>query len=357
MEIQCFPSDTKVKAFEPTEMMYRRRYFGRMITLKTSSDTSIRCTYNHPILRADGIMVPAHLLNKGDGILKIMDKELLSGESNIDNSITTFEKAFDLCSVMFGMNLANSATTDFHNDGSIYKKVNTISFYGELPLDIISKIDKSIIHDILSKADMCLSDIPTSHDFLKVMFALGFSSTSYISLLGKLFALFFTEFPHSEEVRFRASSELYTIFSQSLCDSSSGDSIFFGKGQNTAPVEIFSNNLFYRKLLSIMRWLSFSERGREYPIFGKDSSNSGFGSFNHLAYLNNTLLLRPKTENILSKCVSFGFSHVYNLQSPCDMYMVSDNKIIVKNCRCLGYASFNYYLSDLDAEIEEVGNI
>jgi|GEM_PF-4237561 len=350
--IMCFPSDTKVKAFEPTEMLYRRRYFGRMVTLKTSSGTTIRCTYNHPILRADGVMVPAHFLNKGDSILKVIDKEPLSGKSNIDDSIPTFEEAFDLCSIMFGMNSANTTTTDFHNDGSIHKKVNTIPLYGELPLNIISKIDKSIIHDILSKADMCLSNIPASHGFLKVMFALGFSSTSYISLFSKLFTLFFTKFPHSDEVRLRTSSELYTIFSQSLCDDGSGDTIFFGERQDATPTEIFSDNLFYRKLLSIVCWLTFSEGGRKYPIFSEYSPNSGFRSFNHLTYLHNTLLLRPKTENVLSKHVSFEYSHVYNLQSPCDMYMVSDNRIIVKNCRCLGYPSWNYYLSEVDKSIE-----
>ena len=121
--------------------------------------------------------------------------------------------------------------------------------------------------------------------------------------------------------------------------------------QDTTPTEIFSDNLFYRKLLSIMWWLTFSERGRKYPIFSEYSPNSGFRSFNHLTYLHNTLLLRPKTENVLSKHVSFGYSHVYNLQSPCDMYMVSDNRIIVKNCRCVSYASFNVYLSSIDKEI------
>jgi hypothetical protein len=63
-------------------------------------------------------------------------------------------------------------------------------------------------------------------------------------------------------------------------------------------------------------------------------------------------MLSPKIENVVSKCVSFEYSHVYNLQSPCDMYMVSDNRIIVKNCRCLAYGSFNYYLHDIDKEIE-----
>ncbi len=357
IEILCFPGETLVKSLTQTEILYRRWYEGRMVTLETSNGFPIRCTPNHPIMRANGTMIPAYLLNEGDAIVKILDEKIVIAKSQIDNGIAQFQNIFDLCAIMFGLNFANTTASDFHGDGIVDEKVDIVPLEGELPEDFISKIDQFRLENIFSEALMCLVNIPTCANTESCFRALGFASDRIVSLFSKLHTLFFTKFFHSEEIRFATASKLFSVFNQSIFNNNSGNSIFFRKGQDRNPLFIFSDNFFYRQLYSVCRHTNIQRMRNSF--FTHYLSDKSFTSSCDFHDFNDTLFFQKQTVNIVNKFFTIAKTHVYNLQVPSSRYIVSQEKILVNNCRCLPSPFFAERIAEIDASIdggEDVSN-
>lgn len=351
IEILCFPGDTLVQCFTQAEILYRRRYKGRITVLNTVDGLTIRCTPNHPIMRADGQMIPAHLLNKGDAIVKIVRKQPTVGESEIYDGVATFDKAFNFCSIMFGSTFANTTTRDFHGDGGEQEQVDIIPINGILGTDIIAKLNQPFLDHIFSEALMCLSDIPCSADASSSLFALGFASDTIVSLLSKLYTLFFSHTTHSDDIRLTTASKLYSIFKQSCGNGCPGDVVFFREGEDRSPIEILTDYFFYRQLALV--WRHSDMQGTLDSELSEYLSNVGFAKSGDTMNAHNAITFERQTVDIVDNILTVDDTHVYNLQVPSSKYSVSQEKILVNNCRCLASPYFVSFLAEIDKEIEE----
>jgi hypothetical protein len=330
-EYNCFSGDTLVNSFLPTEILYRRRFIGRMIALETSDGITIRCTPNHPILRSDGIMVAADILENGDNIVHVPKELMFDTKANEYDRQSSFSEVFDFFEMMLGKEFGIPTGKDFHGDSSVHDDIDIIPIQRELADGIMPKIDKHLLEQILAKAHVCLAFIPSDARFISHFIAMGFTDYRYVGVLSKIATLFLCESGHSDDVRLRTASELYSIFKEPCGNSVSGDTVFFGECKYAGPVDIFINNLFYRKFMSTCS--VFGENTR-VPILGDNTNNllhrnsSGSADFLKSIASNNT------TVKIIKKSAIIMDTHVYNLQSPIGIYTVSRSPVIVNNCRC-----------------------
>jgi len=329
--INCLIGETKVFSLVYCKKFFRRFYKGEMTKLITSSGESIIATPNHPILTNRG-WLPIKDVKMQDNLISISNQGLEIFKRNNQYFKPTIEEIFNFLSIIFGVNFAGGTANQFHGDGIINEQVNIIDIDSCLLNDFkIDGFTKNLCEDVFSFANMALSDFPSDSSIMYMLYALGFSSYSCVCLFSKLFSLGFGQFAHSDDICLRAITELNTVFNKTNFDTTSGDSVFFRKPQNALTRDILFDNIFFRKLLAVMR--------RTFPVHNCESllahcdrkrigiTRESFGNFMQIdSRLHETIRVIDK-----SFCVFSG--HVYNLENYYESYIIADNTL-TGNCRC-----------------------
>lgn len=350
-DIQCFLGQVEVQSLVGIEKLFRRRYTGKMTTFIMDSGETFECTPNHPILRSDGVMIAAKDLEIGDDIVHVPNETISAfSEGKKENRVPTFQEVFDFFSCLGLIQGVIGSIENFHGDGFINQDIDIINLEAELPDCFKSITDKNIIDEFFSKACSGLSFLDTNRYCFSMLKSMGFICNSFISFFSKLFPFFIGQISHTDKIGLTTVSKLNVIFSESFCNNISGNMIFFGKRKNTLTTNIFSDDLFIRKLFSIGRCFvmsndfkaSLSKLNRK--VISTDVKNSRdftkiFSGFHH-------------TVSIKNKFVSeFNSVHVYNLQNNLSWYIITDRGFIVKNCRCSSISVFPEF-ADLTPEIK-----
>jgi hypothetical protein len=349
-DIQCFLGQTPVRSLIPTEKLYRRFYTGKLTQFIMEDGESFTCTGNHPILRADGVMIPAQFLNIGDEISNIPCEIFLPTKQDINYGIPSFQEAFDFLSVIFTVQGITGSEKDFHSDGIINEQVDIIFLESPLGDYAFTKRQKGIIQQFFTKANMRLSFLVNDSQFVKVMSALGFAPDGFICLLSKLFSIIKCHPAESDEIVLRAISELDIIFSEYFSDSAFCNIIFQGQSRQAFARSILLNNDFrsFRQLFFIGRY-SGMMNNKQTQLFKPFSKLVTIKS-EFPGKLSNISARFHQPIKIKDIRICESQVHVYNLQNKLGWYIITDKGIIVKNCRCQALAWFGDILAEAYAE-------
>lgn len=351
-DIQCFLGDTKLTSPVPTQKLFRRRYTGKAAIFTLDNGSTFTCTLNHPVLTGSGTMLPAHLLNVGQDLISISpDRRFSLFEGDQENTIPTFKELFDFSSIISPIGFSSTIGSDFHGDGIVNEKVDIISLENELPVYLKSIIDKEVIEEFLTEANMELAFVPTNSRFHLMFHSLGFAPSSFVSLLCKLLSLRESIITESSDISLRAISKLNTILDKSDSNAHTRDVIFFGQEENTFSRKVLSNNLFYWNLFSI---------GWHYFMMNNSITHSSefLREIVRLDTKGLTEISKIHTGNIpivhiIEKRIIKLSTHVYNLQNSNSWYTITDSGLIVNNCRCTSIPFFDDMINEIDTEIKE----
>lgn len=349
IEIQCFSDDVVVRSPIPANKLYRRSYSGKLITFTVSTGYMFSCTFNHPILGANGVMKAADLFDVHDDILSTSNNiRLPSFKSDQDYRIPTFKELFDFLSIVSPISTFSGKRSNFHGDGIIDQKIDIINIKGKLPNSVKIIFDKQIIEEFFTIANSRLSFISADGMISSCLKALGFTSDSFIRFFSYLFSIGFCGVCKSVDIRSRAISNINSIFSEDSSYNVARDIIFDGQSQLTGSGVLF-NNLFFRKLLFIGRNYFVSQNRKIEP----DEMISNCGSADPGIFSNSVYGLPRDMQpiKIVDKVVSEFETHVYNLQNDYGWYTVTESGLIVKNCRCVSIAIFDDMFEDIEDDV------
>lgn len=349
-DFQCFSGNVTVRSPVPVEKLYRRWYSGKVAEFIMSNRESFTCTLNHPIYRADGCVVSAHLLNKGDKILNIPRKVFFSGKKNIDNGVASFKQVFNLFSATFPTQGVAGSPKDFHGDGIVNEEINIISLERPLGDNRFTNRQKRLFKKFFSKANTSLSFLPTDRHFLQVLRATGFPSDCGMRFLSKLFAFQSGHFVKTDDICLRTITEINAIFLKTFKNGLPGNIIFDRQGKNTITIDILFDNIFFRKLFFIWRntiMMDYFKIQSFKPI--TKIIRIARNGFSYLSKIFTRFHPSVKISNIIIREFS---DHVYNLQNKLGWYNITNKRLKVKNCRCSGIPVMNGLLDGIDEEID-----
>lgn len=351
----CFLGDTVFSSYVPTEKLYRRRYRGEFTKFILSDDSSIVCTPNHPFLGIDGRMVSAKDFNIGDYFTQVSDQSPLISIRNDEQRKPRFDNCFSSLAEYIPMQQSTTySRSDFHGDGIINEEIQVISLETELWDDLEPFIQDGSIDFFFSKAEACLPDLPSARSLLSNFITLGFPNVGSIRFLCKLLAFFKSQSFHSEEIGLRAISRLNTVFSENSINNRSANAIFFGKTQYAFSHLKFMDDVFIRKLLFIGR-RTFELRNGKPQLFESFTDLISISSQRN-GDVSKGFPFKKSTVYIVDKSIINMDTHVYNLQTMNSIYSITENDIIVNNCRCMGRAFFIPFLYDVQKEIDREEN-
>jgi SPP1 gp7 family putative phage head morphogenesis protein len=281
-DYNCFPGYMLASA-EGIEKIYRRKYSGKLIRIKTSSGFQLDVTPNHPILTDKG-WIAANLIEKGFNILGMPHCDMGNSiNMNIQNSPSMLSQIFDLASISFSKHRTTGSKKQFHGDGK-KSEVEIISLDGQLG----NKIESG-----------------TNHHFLKFFFSLSKKTHRFLS-----------KFSKATHFIYRNLSASYRIMS-----GNSKSFPFFGRCLSHTNIHPFASV----PNMNIM----FSKNSPNSISIDAQPNRNSFAGFAREIFID-------KVEFV----DSFDFNgHVYNLQTKNGWYIVSRNGnnangLIVHNCRC-----------------------
>lgn len=140
LHFNCFPGETTLQG--NVQAVFRTRYSGQIVKLRTVGGRTLRVTTNHPLLTSDGF-IPAGRIHKGQHVLTYVrgvDRALHAGEVQPKDGPATFENVFDALSVG-GCLRIGSVSEDLHGDSAL----------GDGYIDVVAA-DRKLLHHIMSKA-------------------------------------------------------------------------------------------------------------------------------------------------------------------------------------------------------------
>ncbi len=113
----CFVGETVVDEIKP-EAIFKSKYSGELLTIKTSRGYNITVTPNHPILTRSGFIAARNLRIGNDVISSPLGELSAVGNPNINNMPTTFEEKFN----SFAIKSMGQRIT-----------CGNVNFYGDIP--------------------------------------------------------------------------------------------------------------------------------------------------------------------------------------------------------------------------------
>jgi len=349
--INCFLGQTEVRSYVPIQKIYRRNYVGELIQF-IFGKTDFTCTPNHPILRADGVMVAAQNLNIGDNIFNICSKAIDISKNNNKNGISTFKQTFDFFANFYEPIKRKTFIEDFHGDGIPDQDIDIIDMECKLGDSFKSILKQFDIEKFFSIANQMLSFLSGSSISFTTMYCSGFSSFNFICFFTKLLLFFEGHILESDKISLRTISNLNSIFNEPISNGLTGNIIFFGKAKNTFTFEILRDKFFFRKMLSIASLsIMMNNRNAFFPEIKRKITAINSHDFS------NFIDIFPRKHKFLridKKIICENSSvHIYNLQNDLSWYSITKKNIIVKNCRC--YAEAVFESIDNESENNQAG--
>lgn len=357
-EIRCFLGNREVASHVPAQVLYRHWYSGPGTILTTNTGEALRCTANHPILRADGVMVPAHLLNKGDKIIQFgtesLDAVPLPLHTDIENKDrVTFEEFFDLCLDLGGLGKLRGTREDFHGDGST-EDVDIVDLERGLPNGVhLSCIDQGVAEHYLSKAYARLASEVTTGDAFPQCAGNWDPSQGLMAGLRQLLPFLGRKSAHSEEIRLRSIAALDSMLLENPSDDVAGYAVFAAQLEFTRSGLVPSTDLMLRKILSLVPCTPLDPTciqsvPAKVVVESRGTASDALGN----------VCQRLASHGAVVEIVDVGTceisAHVYNLQNSDGWYCVKlDNGkyTIVSNCRCIASSRWEDVFKPIDEEL------
>lgn len=326
----CHPGDSSVHIANGCMKLYRRRYSGELVTLVSDDGVVLKATPNHPVLTGRG-WIAAKDVNLGDDLIQRGNQSIMCLKADIQNSISRFDKVFDLASLLIvhGQTYTGSTGLEFHGDISA-SDVDVVDAAGFLGDGFDAEIAKVLSEVILAYADPMRErgfyDGTPDEFFVSPLL----SSDGSVSGFGSLLSGLWTGKLRADDVLLGLRSRLDLVFPESASYHDAADSIFFCKAENGLTGKVLGNQLICGKLLAC--WMLGGAFDDGVSIGAQEFGEMVSMGSEHLGNLPERSFPVHKRVRVSKKFSSVFDSHVYNLETVSNWYVV--NGIITHNCRC-----------------------
>lgn len=280
--INCVPADTEV-SFPGLRVAMRRWYEGDMVKLRFATGDELAITPNHPVLRADGVWVPAGQLAEGDHCISRAADGGLSAAPDEEGRPAQIGEVYGAAQVAQRPERVVLAPPDLHGDGAD-GEIEVVAVEGRLGHDGHPATEQQVVQFGLASSH--LAGLPRSGG-------------------------------HSGSVSLR------TARGQLGSHVATPDLRAHGGGQ-LAP------SLWAETLQTQAVGLALAAGG--YPQLSESAHDEGAAN-SEVASDGQHAVARLVTATQVVQVERFVFvGHVYNLDTGAGWY--SANSIIVRNCRC-----------------------
>lgn len=316
----CFTGDTVIGLGNGIKRIFRSQFAGNIVDIHGSLPVS--ATANHPVLTGRG-WVPAREVNKGDYLVKPVDKAKLVVDANMDDAKPTFEQLFEAFSA------AKTKTP-------LGIKFN---FHGDIPdgdVDCIT-FDQPLTDNQMAQALKGVGNLAFTNSDRGIVI-IGDGSTGHVSEPlhtcsgDEISALAICHAPHADRVSITSASDHDIVGSENAADDAPVNSEGDRKGEFAFTGGISGDDLGLIKMLTV--------RGRVSPTLDYCASIAGLDAQNIRADANcssgvfqhhSTAYEFHRVEDVRFRDFS---GHVYTIETVTGWYGVTPASAIVKNCRC-----------------------
>jgi len=321
----CIIGSTKILNSISPELIFKRAYKGKVITINTSYGCVLTCTPNHPILTVNGWIVAGEL-KEGDNVIRDCGSEwIASVDTNKNDMVSSVEditSSFIKSGKMLSVPMPITAQ-DFHTDGSD-GEVNVIFPYCSLWRKIKTPFLESATNDrFIFRYFSALSEFMGFSHLARLFKSICPTPHGNIGFTGKIFSVLKGGIVHSGLLLFISVSRLNSIIFKDSANNTR---------RNAKPVSDTLNTNS-----TVMKWQDFINRNLNklkrcvVSSLIKDSGNGSMTNSELSSNLINGNVGTVKPDNIVSLVVSDFSGHVYNLQTVNGFY--TSNCIITHNCR------------------------
>jgi hypothetical protein len=349
LPIRCFFGEQIPFSPFKAEVLYRHLYSGKTVTLISETGESFRSTFNHPVLRADGVMVPAHKLNRGDKVVKICKEGFATLDDN-DKDRMTFEELYQFCSSVLVTLRMPSTSEDFHSDGSAHD-VDVIDLKGPLSNSWEACITEGTAKIILTEAYMGLVSEPTKNNSIPISTAMLDPSDSIVCCLREFQTLISSSVGHAQVHRLRSPTWLDTMLEANTSDDVAAYVETLRDREFALSGAVSQAEIFFRDVVDLV--LRLWDRETQTKL----THTASKGPYSDTKFAANTLYRLTGEDSLMdiADIVLEEFSgHVYNLQTEVGWYSIRTsayNYNIVSNCRCVGAARWEDLLKPIDESL------
>ena len=347
-DFQCLIGSEKIFAFGNYEILYRRRYTGKLTTIVTDSGERFLATPNHPILTADGWKA-IDMVNEGDNILKTVFKDADGTLIKPDDFMIPFDQVFQFVSIV-GLFQKAGTRRQFHKDGTD-KKVDIVSIERFLPAKGNVFFSQKFCKKIFAVANLKRFQFSGKRQLPQLLKTLSISANSDVRGMGKFFSLLWGSISHSNKQCFALISRINSELKKDSHNYAATDLDYFGNFLDTFSAFKKGSYSDFINLFFIMWRVTFPftcinsmNAEKLGKIASVDLQNIG-NIFKNQSFGYKTLRVLKKFRRKFS-------GHVYNLQSENGFYNIN-NAIVVRNCRCSGEAVFDTLFMEGNGSTEQ----
>jgi len=231
----CFPAGVLVTGPTPVAGT-KRDYTGELVTIRTASGIKLSFTPNHPILTRRG-WVAGGLLQEGDYVIRSAGRKNTDSAIDIDyNDIpTVIEKIVE----SFDMVLVEvpTAPEDFHGDG-IGSKIHTVFTNGLLGSEVSTAFSEPLIEQNFSMGASIDNSLTSKGGLDQRLIGTSATPNSFMRGSGIGASLFGSFLARLQDISFRVTTNVDTLFEQAITDDISGNAEKFSDSIFGLPIEI-----------------------------------------------------------------------------------------------------------------------
>lgn len=331
-EINCLPGDSYLDNNSFCEKLYRRWYAGKLTELVFDDGEVLRITPKHPIFTTKGIK-PAQFINRGDDIVRTIEKGNCVGELNSQSYKTSFEdifRAFDLAGVEHCV--SSNVVGKFHGDISD-SDVNIINIDSLLANEVNPLLREKIAKLNFPRADKirnlpflsCNSGSDTSGFFS------GFSSNSLMGFFDLITSRLLVHLTPLELFGFALGSWCNTASYEFPPDNGSGSAKMFSDCVFAFAALVHGQDVINKEMVKLSANLGRSGRNNK-PCLADISREGVSPKAKFFGTVREGETIGYKLDSIIDNRTRNFNGHVYNLQTVSGNYNTSAT--VVSNCRC-----------------------
>ena len=339
LHFNCLPGNAVVSAAGVSKH-YKRWFDGEVVVLSITGIDDITITPNHPVLTDHG-WVKSGLLKQGDNLVLCDDPEAVVSAINpnnnyVETSIEDIGNSLVMSGRMSAMTVPTAAK-DFHGDGIIDNKVNIILSDGLFSdKKQIGARDKQIKDESFTLRHTLGISLPPKGTFAKMLKCFDLSSCRSISSGSPGSSGLCPSTGSLKGVSFRNRTDIQSKSQKHI----SYNSVMMANPHGNIFSRLASH-IFHMKLpdFIIRKNLSALNRQRQAGESVSDGMTAVSDSLGEMYDRFSSHISFVKLNNVTVKKYS---SHVYNLQSDFNWYIVSmaepqkkSKGIIVHNCRSM----------------------
>lgn len=306
---QCFIGSTDVSALSQVNNVFKRKYTGDLVTIRTASGKKLCGTPNHPILTSNGWTSMAEL-NPFDQVVYTVCTEAVSAtrDDEID-APAEFREFFDALSKSTGSAVCSKRSTagDFHGDGCARNgDVSVVNVKSKLRHAFKPSRLKAIKNVLLGIVKLPFSFLSDCHANLRLIGGVIINKSPVPDTVS---------LENAEDARLRATGNSFNFFNTRASFIKINYLLRFilGNLETLTPSEVLEASVPFKE--------ARNGRGGGFVL----SPDSGGG---HATPIIGEHIIEKRIEN-----TSALSCHVYNLS--CDDGYYIAGQVVVKNCRSL----------------------